>query len=305
MTNVHYDSLFSDEERRAAIYAGDLFVYRPTPSSLAMVEFARQMAIEAFAPFDPEQAQFELPVQRYAEILGKLKPAFIHHPRCKELVPAILADVGCDLSSHYFDVPRMRSAASGDYLSTGIAYAFHPHRDTWYSAPMCQINWWMPMYPLAADNCMAFHPHHFANPLENSSDRYNYQEWNRTSRFIATQQIGKDTREQPRALETVQTDPEIRLLPPPGGLIMFSAAQLHSTVPNTSGRTRFSVDFRTVHVGDARDMRGAENIDSFSTGSTMGDYLRASDLSKLPADVTEPYDDGHPQYPAVPFRKGQ
>jgi hypothetical protein len=297
MTAVHYDSPLSEDARREAIYAGDLFVFSPTKSSLALVEFAKQMVAEAFAPHDPEQAQFELPVEQFAAVLGKLKPAFIHHPRCKELLPALLSELGCDLDRYYFDVPRMRTAASGDYLSTGIAYAFHPHRDTWYSAPMCQINWWMPMYPLAADNCMAFHPRYFRDPLRNSSDRYNYQEWNRTSRYIATQQIGKDTREQPKATEPVALDPQIRLLPPPGGLIIFSAAQLHSTVPNTSGRTRYSIDFRTVHVDDARALKGAVNIDSYCTGTTMGDYLHGTDLAHLPADASAPYDAGHPHYP--------
>ncbi len=46
---------------------------------------------------------------------------------------------------------------TGDYLTSGIAYAFHPHRDTWYSAPFNQINWWMPVYDIRPDNAMAFH----------------------------------------------------------------------------------------------------------------------------------------------------
>ena len=187
--------------------------------------------------------------------------------------------------------------SSGEYLSSGIAYAFHPHRDTWYSAPFSQINWWLPMFPLRHDNCMAFHPQHWSNPLRNTSSEYNYQEWNRTSRFAAAQQIGKDTREQPKATEPVALDPQIRLLPPPGGLIIFSAAQLHSTVPNTSGRTRYSIDFRTVHVDDARALKGAVNIDSYCTGTTMGDYLHGTDLTHLPADASAPYDAGHPKYP--------
>ena len=303
MTNVHFDTTLGDDERRAALYAGDLLVFSPTKSSLALVEFAKQMVAEAFAPLDPERAQFDLPVERFAAILGKLKPAFIHHPRCKELLPALLHELGCDLSQYYFDVPRMRSSASGEYLTTGIAYAFHPHRDTWYSAPTCQINWWIPMYPLRFDNCMAFHPRYWSKPVRNSSNRYNYQEWNRTSRFIAAQQIGKDTREQPRPLEPLDLDPQIRLLPPPGGVIIFSASQLHSSVPNTSGRTRFSMDFRTVHVGDVRALRGAANIDSYSTGSTMADYLHATDLTQLPEDAVAPYVAGHPKYPASSVRR--
>jgi hypothetical protein len=74
-------------------------------------------------------------------------------------------------------------------------------------------------------------------------------------------------------------------------VILFSAAQLHETVPNTSGLARYSVDFRTVHRGDAAARRGAANLDSRCTGTTMGDYLRASDLSHLPDDIVRLHDD--------------
>ncbi len=71
---------------------------------------------------------------------------------------------------------------------------------------------------------------------------------------------------------------------------MFSAAQLHSTVPNTSGRTRFSVDFRTVHLDDVTAGTGAPNVDSACTGTTMGDYLRATDLTDIAGDLIERYE---------------
>jgi hypothetical protein len=301
MTTVHYDSQLADAERRARLYAGDLFVYQPTVSSRALVAFAAEMLQQSFAPLEPQAAQFELPVERYAQILASLKPAFIHHPECKRLLAALLAELGCDLERTYFDVPRLRSVTSGGYLTTGIAYDFHPHRDTWYSAPFCQLNWWIPVYPLTGDSCMAFHPQHWSQPLRNSSATYNYQEWNRVSRFKAAEQIGTDTRAQPRALEPVQTEPQIRLLPAVAGILVFSGAQLHSTVPNTSGRTRFSIDFRTVHLDDVRSQRGAANIDSRCTGTTMQDYLRCSDLERLPPEATAAYEGGPPQ-PVVASR---
>jgi hypothetical protein len=74
-----------------------------------------------------------------------------------------------------------------------------------------------------------------------------------------------------------------------GGITLFSAAQMHSTVPNTSGRTRFSIDFRTVHLDDAATRRGAPNLDSACTGTTMGDYLRGGDLEHLPDNVIQMY----------------
>ena len=38
--------------------------------------------------------------------------------------------------------------------------------------------------------------------------------------------------------------------------------------------------------------RGAPNVDARCTGTTMRDYLRASDLVHLPDDVMQLYDDG-------------
>jgi ectoine hydroxylase-related dioxygenase (phytanoyl-CoA dioxygenase family) len=142
---------------------------------------------------------------------------------------------------------------------------------------------------------MAFHPRYFSAGLRNSSDGYNYQEWNRSSRFHAAEQIGVDTRPQPKALEAVELQPDVRLLPAPGGVIVFSGAQLHSTVPNTSGRTRYSIDFRTVHLGDACALRGAVNVDSRCTGSTMDDYLRCTDGTPLPPQAKALYEAGPPQ----------
>jgi len=72
--------------------------------------------------------------------------------------------------------------------------------------------------------------------------------------------------------------------------MIFSGAQLHSTVPNTSGRTRFSIDFRTVHVDDVRAHRGAPNVDVRCTGTTLRDFVRASDLERLPEDLALEYE---------------
>ena len=74
---------------------------------------------------------------------------------------------------------------------------------------------------------------------------------------------------------------------------------MHSTVPNTSGTTRFSIDFRTVHLEDVRKDIGAPNIDSECTGTTLRDYLRGTDLSRIPEEVIKPYDTEPPPTDAV------
>lgn len=290
---VYFDAQVSDEIRRQMLFDGQLFVYSPKKSTLAFIEFARQLIEEAFAPHDPQYAQYHMPVEQYAEVLGKLKPYFIHHPESKRHLQAILSDYGSDLDKTYFDVPKMRSSTSDNYLTTGIAYAWHPHRDTWYSAPSCQINWWIPIYDIQSDNAMAFHPRYWNVKVKNDSELFNYYVHNQQGRGAHVASfIKSDPRRLPKPLDPLDLDPQIRLIVPAGGIILFSAAQMHSSVPNTSGRTRFSIDFRVVHVDDVAAKRGAPRVDEECTGTTMRDYLRGTDFSHIPDNLVALYDDG-------------
>ena len=88
----------------------------------------------------------------------------------------------------------------------------------------------------------------------------------------------------------MELDPQVRVIAPPGGLLLFSGAQMHSSVPNTSGRTRLSIDFRTVQIDDVAARRGAPNVDSECTGTCMHDYLRGTDLSHVPEELYALYE---------------
>ncbi|HEX6999146.1 MAG TPA: hypothetical protein VF322_13480 [Gammaproteobacteria bacterium] len=293
MHSVYFDAAISDDARRSSIYQGQLYVYSSRRSVLEFVRFARHMIEDAFRGMDPEKAQYEMPVERYAEILTKLKPAFIHHPESKRHVQALLTDFGCDPELTYFEVPKMRSSTSDGYLTAGIAYAWHPHRDTWYSAAPCQINWWFPIYELESTNAMAFHPQYWSRPVKNSSAGYNYYEWNKKYRGSHIKSFtNKDPRPLPAPTEPVEKDPQIRILCPVGGILLFSAAHLHSSVPNTSGKTRFSVDFRTVHAGDLAAGSGAPNVDSACTGTALREFKSVASLADLPPEVLAKYEDG-------------
>ena len=88
---------------------------------------------------------------------------------------------------------------------------------------------------------------------KNSSKGYNYYLWNQQNRGPhVAQYLKDDPRPLPKATEQLQLDPQIRLIVPAGGIVLFSGAQMHSSVPNTSGKTRFSIDFRVVHEDDVK-----------------------------------------------------
>jgi hypothetical protein len=290
MNTVYFNRDVTDDQRRKELYDGQLFVYTATENTSALCQLAREMAEEAFAPHHPTQAQYSMAVEDYVTILATLKPNFIHHPKAKKLIQGILEELNCDMQKTFFDVPRLRTVTSDGYLTSGLGYAFKPHRDTWYSPPMCQLNWWLPVFDIESDNSMAFHSPYWNRPIKNSSDEFNYQEWNQNGRKAATKLVKKDTRRQSEALEPIQLDPQVRVVTEPGGLLIFSAAHLHSTVPNTSGVTRFSIDFRTVHLDELPENHGAPNLDSRCSGTTIRDYLRGTDLSHVPEEVCAIYE---------------
>jgi hypothetical protein len=298
MPAIYFDSPLNDEVRRHRLYSGDLFAFSASEHSTKLSQLASELSEAAFAPHDPQVAQESLPPEKYVDILADLKPRFIHHPRAKELIAGMLSDVGCNLDETYFDVPRLRTMAHGQYLNAGLAYQFHAHRDTWFSAPHQQLNWWLPVYEIESENSMAFHPQYFDRAVRNSSSGYDYEEWNRTGRKEAAKQVAKETRKQPQPEEPLELEPDVRVVTSPGGTLVFSGAQLHSTVPNTTNRTRFSIDFRTVNGNDLEEGVAAPNIDSECTGTTLRDFLRASDFEPVPEHIIARYNQGCPRVTA-------
>ena len=287
MTAIHYDARCGDEGRRAQIYAGDVHVISARPAMHALADWARELLVKGFGDEDPETLQHRVPVERFVELFAPIKPRFIHHPRTWELLCAVVREMGLDPRETYLDVPRLRGVTSHGYLTSGVGYAFPMHRDTWWAAPMQQINWWLPIFDIESANTMAFHPAWWNRAIENSSGEFDYYEYNRVARGAAAKQVKQDTRPQPRiTLDPPPVDtPSVKLVAPVGGAILFSGQQLHSTVPNESGRTRFSIDFRTINIADVRAGRGAPNMDSAPAGTSLRDFRRVSDKARMPEKI--------------------
>ena len=74
-------------------------------------------------------------------------------------------------------------------------------------------------------------------------------------------------------------------------MMLFSGNQLHSTVPNTSGRTRFSIDFRTVNIDDVQSRVGRRRT---STPNARGHRCETScarrDFERIAEDVALAYE---------------
>jgi hypothetical protein len=116
MPNVYFDPTMTDDDRRSALYRGDIIILSPNDATRSLVALARSMLEEAFAPHDPRYVHKALLAEETADVLAKMKPQFIHHPRCKSIISDIMRSFGVDEEKNYFDVPRLRSAYPSHYL---------------------------------------------------------------------------------------------------------------------------------------------------------------------------------------------
>lgn len=272
---VFVDPDVTAAELRQRLYRGDLIVLTNLPSVGKFVEHTREQLVELFKPYDPEHAHEHIDKAEMAKLLGSWKPRFIHAARSKELVCKIVREAGFSAEETHYDVPKPRTSFPVGHLATGIAYAFPWHRDSWYSAPAQQINWWLPVFTVREDNAMCFDLQHFDRAVTNTSGDFDYYR-NNAARLTTATQISDERQVRPAAVNFTPID-ELVVIAPPGAVILFAGAQLHASIPNTSSSARFSVDFRTVEVPDLLAGRGAPLVDTYCTGTAIRDFRRVSD----------------------------
>jgi hypothetical protein len=272
---VYVDPDLRDDALRQTLYDGNLIVLTRLRAVMELVGHTRDELTEVFRPHDPEHAHEHFGPAEMAKILSVWKPRFIHADRSKKLVCEIIQEAGLPAEYTHYDVPKPRTSFPVGHLTTGVAFAFPWHRDAWYSAPAQQLNWWLPIYPVRPDNSMSFDLNSFDQPVPNTSDGFDYYR-NNAQRLTTATGTTKEQQARPGAIDHKPAN-ELVVLPPPGGILLFSGTQLHTSIPNTSGRARYSIDFRTVDSRDVFAGRGAPFADVHCTGTSIRDFHNIGD----------------------------
>lgn len=297
--NLIINPSYTTLEAHNSLFGGDFIVYTEIQSVKKLVTHARSHINSAFGSLDPETAQHNIPVEEFISIASKLKTEFTNSILTKDIIRSIIKELSYDISDTYFDVPRLRIVTSNNYLSSGIGYAYKAHRDTWYSSPEQQINLWLPVYDTTPENGIKFYPDFWNRSIKNSSSEFFYDEWQIEGRKLAIHQVYKDTRNHPLPLENLSSSLSFVYSGKAANTLQFSASQLHETLVNTSGKTRFSIDFRIISGNDLRKGLGAPNLDNNSKGTTLGDFFNALDFSKIDNSITSTFNKYQKRKPNV------
>ncbi len=280
MSIVRINPSMDNSALRELLFSGELILFTELSMVKELVNHTRRELESLFHPHDPQQAHVHFSPSELAEMLSAWKPRFMRLPESLRLSKAVLTEIGFSPSTTHYDFLKPRTSYPVGHLTTGIAYAFPWHRDTWYAAARQQINLWFPIWDVRPDNAMGFDPGGFAQKVPNNSHEFDYYRRNVERQSLASV-TGKDVRAQPGAIDWQVAHEDILLIAP-GQILLFSADQLHRSIPNTSGLSRYSVDYRVVDVTDIEAGRGAPALDIACTGTAIRDFKRVLDDGPMP-----------------------
>lgn len=264
----------TNRELLTALYDGEIFCLAAGSSSRQLVADVVALLQGQFGDCtDWRQAQFQLPNEEFLSRVARVRAALLADESFAHRLRSVVKDNGFDLSDNAYDPLRLRAVMHLGHENARAHAAYSTHRDCWYANPQSQINWWIPLHDVGDGETFSFFPEFFNRSVENNSDQFDYDTW------IST--IGWQSKNAGQAA----VYPSV-----PGGrieaalgrpfsckaaeIVLFSASQLHQSLHNVSGRTRFSLDFRTVCLSDEAQGLGAPNVDNHSTGCALKDYKR-------------------------------
>jgi hypothetical protein len=249
-----------DEARGKRIFGGHVLLHAGLASMARLRDFVDAHVRSVFAPHDPELAHACLPKQALFEAVEDARRSIAEDPRSAELFADVLTECGADVDATFWDKLTLRVLPPIGEHAAGPAAPIGFHRDAWSSQIYAQMNWWAPIRELARDRTFAIYPAYFDRAIENSSATWDPYAFLRAKREATdAEQITYPI--VPEPTEPVDRSTELRILIAPGDLLVFASAHLHASVPNTSDRTRFSVEVRTVSLSDLARGAEAPNVD--------------------------------------------
>ena len=237
---------------RERLFRGEILAFRRIPAVAALVERARAMACEAFAPHTTPVAQGALDRAEFLARAGNLRRSFMRDADVRAAYRAVIEGLGLDPVSTCADRLILRLQPSGDTHRGRRVRDLPAHRDTWGSNVMAQINLWGPVFPVEAGATMVIWPDLFGRAVPNTSAEWDLERLRESpGRYPLL----------PECRAPLDDASAVPVLIEPGDLLCFSGAHLHASRSNRTSRTRVSIDSRIVDRGDVRAGRGAPNVD--------------------------------------------
>lgn len=277
---TYLDSPIPRDELAERLFAGELIVFRGL-ASMARLLAAAKSAVEAAYGAGAEEVHRGLAFEDLRRSAEGLRRDFAAAEDLRESFAAVFSELGFAPGETFGDRRVLRIVPPGPRREEYALRSLPPHRDTWGSKILAQINWWAPVYEVGKENTLLLYPRYWSQPIANSSPRWDL------NALYAARRRGEAYPRLPLAEE--EPDPALALpcTIAPGELLCFSGAQLHASARNITGRTRFSIETRTVSLCDLWAGRGAPDIDGCPGVPAYRWFSRLADDASLQTVIGE------------------
>ena len=251
---------------------------------------ARAMAEAAFEPFPPPLAQDSLGPEEFLARTAALRRSFLHDGEARAAFRGVVESIGLDPTATFADRLILRLQPSGAAHSGRRVRDLPPHRDTWGSNLIAQINLWGPVFPLDPRATMVIWPALFDRAVPNTSAEWDLDRLREAPGRYPLLPVLRSPLPGEAGAEIGAAGieaAEVPVLIRPGDLLCFSGAHLHASRPNRTGRVWVSVDSRIVALADLRVGCGAVNVDGRAPRVGHEWFHRVSDGAPLAETCTK------------------
>ncbi len=281
MTAVHRQCPTDARELRHRVYSGDIFLLPSNSASNRIAREARQLLSEELRIEVIREAHTILDDDTFFERIGRIRKTIFLDPKWHRAVSNLVSEMGLDPDEFAIDPMRLRVVAPGAHHNPRAQSVYYAHRDTWYAHPQSVIAWWIPLDDLDEKETFVFYPQRFRTSVPNDSEIFAYEAWVKDGWDL---KIGWQDQNAGRTANYPNPVGQIDFGSPMGFScrgaenLLFAGAHFHQTLKRETGQTRYSLDFRIVHLPDHEKGMGAPNVDNRSQGSALVDYVRLKGL---------------------------
>jgi len=262
---------------RQRVFDGAVFLKPAGTATRSLTARVISLMQEHLELADIRMAHLHLSAEDMFARIGALRRIVYLDAEFHQRVRDVVEECGLPPNRAAFDPIRLRVVQSGGHLNPLAAPVYYPHRDTWYAHPQSMIVWWVPLHDLEPQETFVFYPDQLDQPLANDSEIFDYADWIKEGPALKIGWQKRDsgiTARYPGSLEQTMPTHAEGFSCRAGDQLIFSGAHYHKTLPHDLERTRYSLDFRVVHLDDVAAGRGAPNSDNRSRGSTLPDYVQ-------------------------------
>lgn len=280
MKIIRTDQAITDRERAEILFKGDILIQTNIVAMHQLVTWSTPLLKNALNDLDPSTAQAQLNPEDFIKLTSAAQLTFRKNDAVKQLFFSALAECGVDLSTTYYDHFPLRIVPYGNTHGGARNSFIGHHRDTWGSNIHSQINWWAPIYELEETRTIAIYPQYWTEPLANNTKEWRFEK-HLESRCNTPTGMKAPYPSAPSPLARVDEADVVKVMLQPGDVLSFSSAHLHGSVPNTSDRTRYSMEMRTINQADLLARRAAPNVDNKGTEVMYQWFKKITDRQSL------------------------